>query len=604
MKAFQEFWRDIAYCLKISWDTSKFYTIFRIVIQIATAMLPLVSIYLVSAILDALVSGLPDVVRIFIILIICYFAVQLLTQWSSKLNTYFMEMHNQMIDNYLNRHIIDKTSSVDLSYFDSPSYYDRIKMMRINTVSINQIVWNIIDLISSSVTFVVAFTVMFQFSPLFSILIALSYLPIALYDQAYVKKLYNWQTRNVGEERKLEYISDLITRKNQAKNIRVFGIAEYLINIYTSTWQAWFSNRKKIVKRWSVRSLFLAAVPEVLTILILVQVGLNIINGINSIGDFSLYSGMIGQVVSSVFIITTMVTRISENKLRVKDFRDFDHWENKVEGSGDLEIEHIEEIEFKDASFTYPGNDSPTIKHLNLRFASKERLAFVGINGAGKSTLVKLLLRFYDVTEGELLVNGVDIRRYSLDSLRKCYSVLFQEYSNFAFTLRENIRLSDINKKYTDEDLLEACREGGAEQIVEGWEEGLDTYLYREFVPDGKELSGGENQKIALSRTFFHKGDLIILDEPSSSIDPESEYELFKRMVELCKDKGLILITHRLSNVVLADRIIVIENGEMIEDGSHAELMKKQGRYATLFQYQAENYIRKANESSDARGKE
>lgn len=596
MKAFSEFWHDIAYCLKISWSTSKFYTLFRIIIQIATAILPLISIYLVSAILDTLVSGAPDVIRLFIMLIIGYFVVQLLIQWMSKLNTYFMEIHNQMIENYLNRHIIDKTSNVDLSYFDSPSYYDKIKMMRINTMSINQIVWNIIDLISGCVTFLVAFTVMLQFSPLFSVLIAVSYLPIALYDQVYVKKLYHWQSRNVGEERKLEYISDLVTQKNQAKNIRVFGIAEYLINIYKSTWQAWFSNRKKIVKRWSVRSLFLAAVPEVLTIIILVQLGINIINGQNSIGDFSLYSGMIGQVVTSVFMVTTMITRISENKLRVKDFRDFDNWENEVEGTGELDLEHIDEIEFRNLSFVYPGNDTPSIKNLNLKFTSKERIAFVGINGAGKSTLVKLLLRFYDVTEGELLVNGTDIRNYSLESLRKCYSVLFQEYSNFAFTLRENIRLSDINKEYTDEDLLEACKEGGADQVIANWENGLDTYLYREFVQDGKELSGGENQKIALSRTFFHDSDIIILDEPSSSIDPESEHILFTRMVELCKDKGVILITHRLSNVVLADRIIVIENGKLVEDGTHADLMKEDGRYATLFRYQAENYIQKASE--------
>lgn len=582
---------DIYYCLAISWRTSKFYTAARLVFQVAASLLPLLSVYITSLILNVLTPGVPDALALFVMLTVFFLVVQLADHWCTKLNQYLQQIHDEMITNYLERKGIEKASRVDLRFFDAPAYYNKLQLMNINSGSISQIVWNIVDLISNTISFIAAFMIMFQYSPLYSCIIVLAYIPIAIYDQVYTKKLYNWQVENVGEERKLNYISQLVMKKEHAKNIRIFGIAEHLFGMYVNIWKAWFSKRKSIIKKWSMISLALSAIPQILTVLVLLEVGANIIAGKNEIGDFALYSGMISQMIMTVFMITFSIMRISENKLRIRDFREFFSWTNAVEGTGEIELKQIDTVEFANVSFTYPGNEQPTIKNLNLKFTAKERLALVGINGAGKTTLVKLLLRFYDVTEGSLLINGANIKTFTLTSLRKCFSVMFQEYPNYAFTLRENIRMSDMARNYTDADILEACEKSGADQVIEDWENGLDTYLYREFVEDGRELSGGENQKIALARTFFHNGDLVVLDEPSSSIDPEAEYELFKKMVDLCKDKGVLLITHRLSNVVLADRIIVIENGILMEDGSHKELMDHNGRYATLFQYQAENYV-------------
>jgi ABC-type multidrug transport system fused ATPase/permease subunit len=431
---------------------------------------------------------------------------------------------------------------------------------------------------------------MAKFNLLYSLIVIASYIPIALCDQIYIKKIYSWQIGYVGEQRKMGYVTSLISQKLYSESIRIFGIAEYLLDIYTGLWKSWFATRKKIVKKWSAISLVLSTIPEILTVLVLLSVGMNIINGKNSIGDFSLYSGIIGQLVASVFLMTFNISRISENKVRIKDYRDFNSWINQVEGSGEVELKSIKKIVFKNVSFTYPGNDRPTLKNLSFELHGKERVSLVGINGAGKTTLVKLLLRLYDATEGEIMVNGMDIKKYTPESIRKRFSVMFQDYVNYAFTLRENIRISDISKKYTDDDLLEACKKAGATHIIESCENGLDSFIYKEFEENGIELSGGENQKIALCRTFFRDSEFIILDEPSSALDAESENTLFEKMIQLCNGKGVILISHRLTNVILADRILVIEGGELIEQGSHNELMKKNGRYATLFRYQAERY--------------
>jgi ATP-binding cassette subfamily B protein len=210
MKAIINFLIDVEYCLKISWITSKFYTVIRSFVQIANTSLPIVGIFIMKNILDILVSSIPDVLNIFITLIVVYLFAQLSAQWMTKLNEYLQRIHEQMIENYLNQHVIQKSSKIDLSFFDSPKYYDKLQLMRINSTAISQIVWNVVNLISCLISFTVSFLILFKYNPLFSCIIVLSYLPIAIYDQIYIKKLYKFQSNNVGEERKMEYISKLL----------------------------------------------------------------------------------------------------------------------------------------------------------------------------------------------------------------------------------------------------------------------------------------------------------------------------------------------------------------------------------------------------------
>ncbi len=591
----KDFFSDVLYCLCISFKTSIFYTIIRILLQIIKALLPIVSVYILKLILDVLASGEEDnyLMRKFIAFIIIYLIIHVLNQWTSKLNEYIKKIHDEKLSNHLNLIIINKSSKMDLKYFDSPNYYDKMKLLRVNSNAINQIVWNLVDCIGQIFTFIATFAILVHYNSFYSFAIVLSYLPIAICDQIYIRKLYDWQIRNIGHERKYEYIASLVTQRIHAKEIRIFGIADYLVTIYKSLWESWFSKKNMIIKKWSLITMSISIVPQLLTVFILLQVGKAIIYGNSIIGDFSFNSGIIGQLVASIFLIILSLSNISENKIRIRDFRDFSGWTSSFENSGDLELQSIDNIRFCNVSFIYPGNENATIKNMSFEIKARERVALVGINGAGKTTLVKLLLRFYDVTEGHILFKGIDIKRFTQASIRRFFSVMFQDYSNYAFTLRDNIALSDINTPTNDNKVIEACQKSGIDVIYKDWEKGLDSYISKEFEMDGKVLSGGDNQKIALGRTFYRDAEIIILDEPSSALDPESEYKLFNKMLELCMNKGVILISHRLSNVMITERIIVIESGELIEQGSHSELIKKNGRYAALFRYQAERYKEK-----------
>ena len=241
-------------------------------------------------------------------------------------------------------------------------------------------------------------------------------------------------------------------------------------------------------------------------------------------------------------------------------------------------------IELKNVSFTYPGNDEPTLKNINMTLHPKEKIALVGYNGAGKTTLTNLLLRLYDVTDGEILIDGEDIRNVTADSHRDRFSAVFQDFQLFAATLGENVALTP---EVDSERATAALRHSGFSKSVPN---GLDTYLLREFDDEGIMMSGGESQKVAISRAFYKNCPYVILDEPSANLDPIAEYNLNQSMIEAAQDKTVVFISHRLSTTVSADRIYVMENGEIIEQGSHEELMAMNGTYAYMFNLQAEKY--------------
>jgi ABC-type multidrug transport system fused ATPase/permease subunit len=282
---------------------------------------------------------------------------------------------------------------------------------------------------------------------------------------------------------------------------------------------------------------------------------------------------------------------IYDNKLRINNYKRFLTWQPKIISNQGITLQNKNPyIEFINVSFKYPNTDSDILHNLNLTISPQEKIALVGLNGAGKSTIVKLLLRFYDPTEGQILIDGKDIREYDLVNIRKIFGVVFQDFSSYAFTVRENIGMSDYENLNDENRIKYAAEMSSAYEFIKNWEKGFDTYLTKQFEMDGHELSGGEWQKIALSRAFFKEASIMILDEPSSNLDPEAEYQVFEHFANLCKDKGAIFISHRLSTIVMTDRILVLENGKIIESGSHNELMKINGKYAYLFNLQAEKY--------------
>jgi len=246
-------------------------------------------------------------------------------------------------------------------------------------------------------------------------------------------------------------------------------------------------------------------------------------------------------------------------------------------------------IEFRHVYFRYPGSDNEVLRDINLHIQPGERIALVGLNGAGKTTLIKLLTRLYDPTEGQILLDGVDLREYDLESLHQRFGVIFQDYVRYQFTVRENIGFGQIDALDDLDRIKDSAERGGASPIIEKMPQGYDTMLGRRWEK-GQELSGGQWQKIALARAFMRKAEVLVLDEPTSALDAEAEYEVFRRFGELMEGRIAVLISHRFSTVRMADRIVVLSAGKIIELGSHAELVEMDGAYARLFNLQAEGY--------------
>jgi len=305
---------------------------------------------------------------------------------------------------------------------------------------------------------------------------------------------------------------------------------------------------------------------------------------------YALYSGT-DKLRSSMEGLITDITGFHKQGLSIERFRAFTEYNpNLMEPDNPKKMPaEPQTLSLKNVSFTYESLKEPTLKNINLTIQPGEKIALVGFNGAGKSTLIKLLMRLYDVSDGEILLGDTDIREYSVTEYRKCFGVVFQDYQIFAATIGENVKMDCV----MDEDestIKRALRQSGFEEKLNTLKYGTKTNLTREFDKEGINLSGGEAQKVAIARIFSGNYNIVILDEPSSALDPVSEYNVNQSMLEAAKDKTVVFISHRLSTTRNADRIIMLANGEIIEEGSHEELMKLNGKYAHMFNMQAEKY--------------
>ena len=307
-----------------------------------------------------------------------------------------------------------------------------------------------------------------------------------------------------------------------------------------------------------------------------------------TISSFSVVLSSINSVRDSTMSIAEGFDELSQMALFFQNLRDFFDYEPKITDGG-KEAEEFESLEFKNVTFKYPDTSKVILKNVSFKISKGETIAIVGINGAGKSTLVKLLLRFYDPDEGEVLYNGINVKEYNVASLRNAFATVFQDYKNFAVSVNENImchECDDEEKKLAEK----ALRQSGVWDKVASLPKGADTVLTREFEIDGAGLSGGENQKVSAARLFARDFEIAILDEPSSALDPIAEYKMYENLIEVTKNKTVIYISHRLSSAVLSDRIFVLGNGTILESGSHSELMAQNGEYSKMFTLQASSY--------------
>lgn len=484
----------------------------------------------------------------------------------------------------------EKARSLDLESYDDPYFYNNfIVAIESSTGNLNNILTMIRDYMGELISLITICTVILALDPVCLLII----LAIIILFTPISKKIGNLQSERRIENNRLHRKSDYFARvfylQDYAKEVRINNIRPLLIKRYGEAADDVTENQRRYVGKIDLIYFFQETGVQVLGFMFILPLYLGycvIRSETLSAGDFiATFNGAYSVATSFSFLTVAVARNFSEQAKMIEKFREFLSRTNNIkDGEHTAKCGEPETIELKNVSFTYPGNTKPTLKNINITLHPYEKIALVGYNGAGKTTLTNLLLRLYDVTDGEILIGGKNIKDETLESHRARFAAVFQDFQIFATTLGENVSL---DKNVNKEDAEKALENSGfKKELVNG----INTELLREFDDDGIMLSGGEAQKVAVSRAFYKKCPYVIMDEPSANLDPIAEYNLNRSMMNAAKHKTVIFISHRLSTTRHADRIYVMENGEIVESGTHEQLMAMNGKYAYMFELQAEKY--------------
>lgn len=484
----------------------------------------------------------------------------------------------------------EKARSLDLESYDDPYFYNNfIIAIESSTGNLNNILTMIREYMGELISLITICAVILATDPICLLIIAgiiAVFTPISRKIGALQSER---RIENNRLHRKADYFARIFYLQDYAKEVRMNGIRPLLIKRYAEAADEVIENQRKYVGKIDFIYFFQETGVQALGFMFLLPLYLGycvIEAGTLSAGDFiATFNGAYAIATSFSFLTVFIARSFSEQAKMIEKFREFLGRTNNIKGGKhEAACAKPETIELKNVSFTYPGNSSPTLKNISLTLRPYEKIALVGYNGAGKTTLTNLLLRLYDVSSGEILIGGRNIREETLESHRARFAAVFQDFQIFAASLGENVSLS---REVDEKEAKNALRHSGFNKKLPG---GLDAQLLREFDDGGFMLSGGEAQKVAVSRAFYKKCPYVIMDEPSANLDPIAEHDLNNAMMEAAKDKTVIFISHRLSTTRNADRIYVIENGAIAESGTHEELMELGGKYAYMFKLQAEKY--------------
>lgn len=583
--------KSIAYCLGVAWKTSKIYTIVRL---LGNFMIPIFSIvlsYFVKLILDLLVIKEGNAISQVIILLTVTLTITLLSNFVQRFSQHVMVVHDSIIQNYINLSIMDQAVSADLSLYDNAQFYDKLAAVRKESYSLSSILWNVLDCISALFALISSIVILAQYSIAYAISMLLLVIPMTLVNQFYTKKIYLNDLSQTSNERKRDYIFMIGSAKEYAQEIRCWNLGGLLKEKYLSLWDAILHTRKELSYHQTLLVFLLSILPEVAACIISIRIANQVFQSNISVGDYSFYTGMLMQILSGTMLFLTYIINVYDNKLKIEHMRTFSNQYCRSIENGTYSIKQIRKIEFRDVCFRYPGKDDYAIDHVSFVVNQNQIVVLVGKNGSGKSTLIKLLFRFYDVTSGVILINDINIRNYRIEDLRCCIGAYFQNSPNFAFTINENIILNRTQNAETQQHIQNLLLTCGGKDILSACHLNLNAYLTRIFSEDGLEFSEGQHQKIAIVRALYSNSSTLVLDEPASSLDPEAEHQIFEYLREISHDKLILLTSHRLSNAYLADRVIVIENGHILEEGTRSELLsRKDSRFAELYNYQAKKF--------------
>ena len=584
--------------LRLVWQSSPGWTIARLILVVFQGLLPLAIIYLAKLIIDTVTVGLqasnPNAVFERVLpLIILAGAVTIFNSLCQSLTELVNTAHAQQVTDYMQGIIHAKSAEADLEYYENAKYHDALQRAQQEApYRPPQILNRLAQGAQNAISLVAMVGLLISLHWGIIGLLAIAAFPAVLVRMKYSKIMYSWQRRRTQLERESMYLGWMLTNEQFAKEVRLFDLGYWFSEEYKQIRQQLYREKLSLSTKRSLAFFLSQAFAGILIFSVFAYIIYQTVRGVLLLGDLVLYYQALQRGQNNLRLTLSNVSGLYEDNLFLANLYEFLDLKPRIKEPEQpklLPVKFKQGISFNNVSFQYTDSARQALRNINLTIAPGETIALVGENGSGKTTLIKLLCRLYDPTSGNITIDGMDLRLFKIADLRRQISVIFQDYAKYHFSAEENIRLGNIEVEPKDAKILSAAMRSGAHDVITKLPQGYDTVLGKLF-DRGEELSIGQWQKVALARAFLRDSQLIVLDEPTSAMDPKAEYEIFKRFRELIKDQSAILITHRLSTVKMADRIYVMDNGSIVESGTHEELMQLQQSYAHLFETQAQNY--------------
>ena len=587
---FSGLFKNVWFGIKTCFLASKFYFSMKLVILMFTTLIPLVNLWLWKEVLNGIVD-FGNSKQTVIVCLVIYLALQLATYLIDQFDNYVQDRYSDELKFYIEEQMMDKTSRMDLSFFDSAKMGDKVRHARNNFLTMMNMSWLVFDIISAFINVVATLIIVCTYKWWLGLVTLVLLIPFMLYNKKRTERKLQMEKEQLRDNRKKDYYRDVFFNDDVQFEVKLNNIGSYFISKYKETWRKLYKiNKTEDIKHNIINTLIMIVNVSSEFLVLTVSV-FDVVNKHIGIGDLQYNLSMVSRLRNQSQLLMNKVNKFLNDNTRLIELQEFMEIKPEVEKSGTLKPTNNPKIEFCNVSFRYPNAEQYVLKDCSFTIEPHEKIGLIGLNGAGKSTIIKLMFRFYDPKEGCIKLDGVDLKEYDIYAVRKVFGVLFQDYVTYCLPLREIIALSDFNERFNDEKLKKACDISGASEVIKDWENGYNSVLGRYYADNGKDLSGGQWQLVGLARAYFKDSEYMILDEPSAALDPISEDRIFEQLYHLSEGKSSVTISHRLSNTTLADKILVIGDGHIIEQGSHFELLKQNGKYAELFNLQASKYI-------------
>jgi ATP-binding cassette subfamily B protein len=593
--------RHLPRLFRLVWATEPRYVVIILGLRMARAVVPLAVLWLGKLIVDEVVAavtrGGASWERLGLLLG-AELVIAVLGEALSRGSALYESLLGDLFANRTSVDLMRHAAALDLEQFEDAELYDRLERARRQTVGRIALFSLVLASLQDLVTLVSLSAALAAYVPWLLVLLVVAVLPALLGETHFASLgyslLYSW----TPERRQLDYLRYIGASDVSAKEVKLFGLSQFLVDRYDRVSREFYEANRTLATRRSIVSTLLAAVGTLgyyaayVVIIHLTVIGHRGPAGVFTIGVLTFLSASFRQSRDLIQRTLLALSQIYEQSLYLDDLFSFFAIEPRIRsdpGSPPIPVPVREGFVFEDVGFRYPNSERWAVRHLSFTLRAGERLALVGENGAGKTTLAKLLVRLYDPTEGRILLDGRDLRDYDVASLRRHVGVIFQDFVRYDFVLRENIAVGSIERREDEPAIRDAAERSLADTVATRLAGRYDQMLGRRF-DGGVDLSGGEWQKVALARAYLRDAQLLVLDEPTAALDARAEYEVFLRFSELTAGKMAVLISHRFSTVRMADRILVLTGGELVEDGTHEELVARGGLYAELFGLQAAGY--------------